>query len=369
MHIQGELEHRHVKRFYARTNKNRHELQIAQHTRRAEKLRIIKARVDAARKKLSAPSTEQADGDDTPPAPSPACDEEDAPSVQENAKRVAYGSPSDRYHIAESQRENDDITAWVSAHRGDPAFKVFHPILSVRTCVHADLGPFDKDFIPRLKDHILSRRAADNDVSAGGHGHTALDHLGLHIANNRIYHHRVFRVNYTTYDIRRAQDSINPRTHADIMLLAPTHSHSDASGSDSDTSTDDDDLPHPFLYARVIGILHVNIRPRGDPTAELERVDVLWVRWFALDRSFTGGFKTKRLHRLEFVKDTENDAAFGFVDPQDVVRGMHIMPAFAHKRTSDRLGPSPAARVGSEHPDDLPLQDQDTDFRYYYTNM
>lgn len=206
-------------------------------------------------------------------------------------------------------------------------------------------------------------------MSVGGHGHTALDHLGLHIANNRIYHHRVFRVNYTTYDIRRAQDSINPRTHADIMLLAPTRSHSDSSGSDSDGSTDNDDLPHPFLYARVIGILHVNIRPRGNPTAELERVDVLWVRWFALDRSFTGGFKTKRLHRLEFVKDTEDDAAFGFVNPQDVVRGMHIMPAFAQKRTTDRLGPSPAARVGPEHPDDLPLQDQNTDFRYYYTNM
>ncbi|OJT15888.1 hypothetical protein TRAPUB_1049, partial [Trametes pubescens] len=123
----GELEHRHVKRFYARTNKHKHELQIAQHTQRAEKLRIIKARVDAARKKLNTPSAQDVNGDDAHPcaASSPAHNEDNAPSEspQENAKHVAYGSPSDRYHIAESQRENDDITAWVSAHRGDPAFK------------------------------------------------------------------------------------------------------------------------------------------------------------------------------------------------------------------------------------------------------
>lgn len=28
------------------------------------------------------------------------------------------------------------------------------------------------------------------------------------------------RVNYTTYDMRRGQDSVNPRTQADIMILA-----------------------------------------------------------------------------------------------------------------------------------------------------
>jgi hypothetical protein len=39
--------------------------------------------------------------------------------------------------------------------------------------------------------------------------------------NNRIYKHKVMRVNYTTYDLRRAQDSLNSRTHADIMVLSP----------------------------------------------------------------------------------------------------------------------------------------------------
>jgi hypothetical protein len=34
----------------------------------------------------------------------------------------------------------------------------------------------------------------------------------VQILDNRIYFHKVFRVKYTTYDMRRAQDSINPRT-------------------------------------------------------------------------------------------------------------------------------------------------------------
>jgi hypothetical protein len=36
-----------------------------------------------------------------------------------------------------------------------------------------------------------------------------------------MYNHRIVRFNYTTYDVRRSQDVINPRTsHCDIMLLA-----------------------------------------------------------------------------------------------------------------------------------------------------
>lgn len=36
-----------------------------------------------------------------------------------------------------------------------------------------------------------------------------------------MFRHSVFRVDYTTYDMRRDQDSINPRTHPDIMLVDP----------------------------------------------------------------------------------------------------------------------------------------------------
>ncbi len=42
----------------------------------------------------------------------------------------------------------------------------------------------------------------------------------LFIVNNRIYRHKILRINYTTYDVRQDQDSINPHTRSDIMVLA-----------------------------------------------------------------------------------------------------------------------------------------------------
>lgn len=65
----------------------------------------------------------------------------------------------------------------------------------------------------------MSDDVASTSNPAQPRAHTAHEHLSLRIANNRIYHHRVCRINYTTYDVRRAQDSINPRTHADISTL------------------------------------------------------------------------------------------------------------------------------------------------------
>ncbi|KAI0374977.1 hypothetical protein BV20DRAFT_1033013 [Pilatotrama ljubarskyi] len=334
----GELEHRHVKRFYARTNKNNHEYQIAQHMRRAEKLRIIKTRVDAARQKV----IEAENGRDPAEARGPA--NTAAPPSPElvNADKeedIAYSNPWDRYHIAESQRDSDDIAAWVSAHRGDPAYK---------------------DFIPRLRSHLCSRwdsiNSDDSDLQVG-EAPAVPQHL--HIVNNRIYHHRVFRINYTTYDVRRAQDSVNPRTHPDIFMLSGTTT---AHSLEDDISCADLSDNHPFTYARVIGVFHVNVRPLELPYDDLVRMDVLWVRWLAVDQP--GGFSRKRLPRLQFVKDGPDEAAFGFVDPRDVIRGIHLIPAFAHKHTVELLGPSEAARVGPDY-----SQDNDTDFRYYYANL
>lgn len=136
MYLQGELEHRHVKRFYARTNKHKHELQIAQHTRRAEKLRIIKLRVNAARQRLRTLDAQQAEGGMIPPPTHPVQTQTDNPAESKD-EGDTFSDPSNRYHIANSQRENDDLTAWVSAHRGDPAFKV-REVLDARHLALAD---------------------------------------------------------------------------------------------------------------------------------------------------------------------------------------------------------------------------------------
>lgn len=109
---------------------------------------------------------------------------------------------------------------------------------------------------------FLSAMAQD-DCSAA----VAPDTTQLYIKEDRLYHHNLMRINYTTYDVRRKQDNINPRTpHRDIMVLGETEHNTD----------------HPYLYGRVLGIFHANVvytasrplsyRPR--------RLEFLWVRWY-----------------------------------------------------------------------------------------
>ena len=64
---------------------------------------------------------------------------------------------------------------------------------------------------------------------------------GVHILNDRLYCHRTICINHTSYDMRREQDTINPRTHPDVMVLS-----SDPDG-------------HPYWYARVLQIFYVNV--------------------------------------------------------------------------------------------------------------
>lgn len=169
----------------------------------------------------------------------------------------------------------------------------------------------------------------------------------LFIVNNRIYRHKILRINYTTYDVRRDQDSINPRTRSDIMVLA-----------------NDEDNTHPYWYARVLGVFHAyaqyNDLESDDIVPEPFRIDFLWVRWYGLDseRKSAGGFKTKRPYCIGFIDGKDPDA-FGFLDPDDVIRAVHLKPIFARGRTSDFL-PSSIAR----RPDEF-----DKDWERFYVNM
>jgi hypothetical protein len=161
------------------------------------------------------------------------------------------------------------------------------------------------------------------------------------ILRETLYRHKVCRINYTSYDLRRSQDSINPRTHADIMLLDPNG-----------------DANHPFWFARVIGIFHVNVSFRGKVTL----MHLLWVRWFGTDYKYKSGFKHRRLPRIGFLANE----AMGFVNPDDVIRAAHIIPAFAHGRSDAYLdGPSIARIPEAESRD----EDDDQDWVYYYVDM
>ena len=96
-----------------------------------------------------------------------------------------------------------------------------------------------------------------------------------------------------------------------------------------------DDAQHPFWYARVIGIYHANVFfERKSRECHPEPVDFLFVRWLGCDPDWKGGPATLRLDRIGWVPENDPSGAFGFVDPARVVRACHLIPAFAHGRTT-----------------------------------
>jgi hypothetical protein len=61
---------------------------------------------------------------------------------------------------------------------------------------------------------------------------------------------------------------------------------------------------------------------------ETEHEEVLWVHWFGRDPDHEGGFETRRLHRIGLT-DCEDPTSFGFLDPNDVLRSVHLIPTFS----------------------------------------
>ena len=115
---------------------------------------------------------------------------------------------------------------------------------------------------------------------------------------------------------------------------------------------------HPFWYGRIIGIFHARVLylQSRSYAPEIRHIAFLYVRWFGRDTSFHSGFKHKRYPRIGF---DDPQYAFTFLDPDQVIRGVHLIPGFAHGKSSNNLGPSLAR---------LPA-DKDEDWLYFYVNM
>lgn len=161
------------------------------------------------------------------------------------------------------------------------------------------------------------------------------------LKKDQIYHHKLIRFHFTTYDVRRGTDIINSGTsRCNIMLLADQAD--DAINSSSF---------HHFLYARVIGAYHANVIYTGPGMHDYEsrRFDFLWVRWFEIVNPASSGWTASRLDSVRFPPLGEA-ASFGFVDPKDVLRGCHIIPNFAKgQRHQDGVGLSRCAKDGNDH--------------------
>lgn len=302
----GEARHRQKKRQYERTNKRNFESQIATQTGVVENMRLIDQQVALAKGR---PLT---------------CGPEPKARSQEDEDSI-IGPLDTRYHIA-SKGEGVCLSKLLHQTKDDCAFKHFRF---------------------QLLDHILARLRGRpyswDDLLFNKSDYTDVD---LH--KDHIYSHGASRFNYTSYDIRRCQDTIKP-----ALRISPSGVFKSGYSARCTVmlASDEDDgkSQHQFWYARVLGIFHCEVRSHSSPQANYKRMDILWVRWLGVDPDRRGGTKHKRLDRVGYVPDSCKPGAFGFIDPADVIRGCHLIPTF-HEGTRDDLlsGASSAFDVDGE---------------------
>jgi hypothetical protein len=131
--------------------------------------------------------------------------------------------------------------------------------------------------------------------------------------HDRIYNHKILRMNYTTYDIRRAQDVIHIDTpHCNVMVL---------NGRLTEKTRHQE---HPYLYGRVLGVFHANVAyvgplPEGSnfdrsQAATFGRIDFVWVHWY----DYLGANDMFSLDRLSPSR-LDSPVALDFLDPQDIL--------------------------------------------------
>ena len=162
---------------------------------------------------------------------------------------------------------------------------------------------------------------------------------------NRIVESKIVRVNYTSYDIRRAHDCLRTDRSSFLMTL----------------SREEDPNCHPFWYCQLLKAfcIEVSYSP-GGVSGPKETMEVLWVRWLGIDLDCKWGFRQCALPKIGFVPEDGGSPAFGFLDPSLVVCGCHLIPAFVDGRTDQLLrGSTSVARLPGES----------DDWARYYVNM
>ena len=131
-----------------------------------------------------------------------------------------------------------------------------------------------------------------------------------------MYEHKTLRGNFTTYDMRRGSDFIRPSTgSADIMVLS----------GDTD---EERRAASPFWYARIIGIHSLFVVQDDRPDTE-HRIDFVRVRWYGCEDEFAFGDEAMWQERIGFIKGTDNVQQFGIIDPNLIIRLVHVIPAFS----------------------------------------
>ncbi|KAG2003606.1 hypothetical protein CC2G_004198 [Coprinopsis cinerea AmutBmut pab1-1] len=318
-----ELYHKFSKRRYKRTNKKRITLQLA-------RIHMRQARIARIRRRLFPNAVDEG---------------------------FAEEHLEEGYFIGKSQNRPVSLRSFARGENEgtqDPAYRNFiwklrkhlYPRV-IRTLLQEAVAAHASRPSAKLSQSIEKLTALVEDADQDG---VSVDNNTCHVLfqPERIYAHSRFVKNFTTYDLRRGQDVINPKTsRRNVMCLRDRSTIFKDQGNDRD--------PSRFHYARVLGVYHANIIYNGPGSLDLRsrRFDFLWVRWY--DHCRKGQWDSKQMDRLRFTPLTEPDFdtdTIGFLAPEDVLRGCHIIPRFAKGKVYGKGSRSKGAsnRVG-DHDD------------------
>ena len=202
-----------------------------------------------------------------------------------------------------------------------------------------------KDFVKRLKNYILRWTSRPNPNVTSYDHFTDEDRKHVGIMSDALYQHKTLQLRYTAYDMLEDQDKLYQRRYPDIMVLS-------------------DDQEHPYMYARVLNLFHVNatnsgpntLLPAGNDGVILQMV---WVRWFKLNgHPEPSGFHLLRYPSVSFYESHDPDA-FGFIHPDEIIRAVHLIPSFKSGQTAQYLDGPSKARPETE----------DKDWEHFNVNM
>ena len=161
--------------------------------------------------------------------------------------------PRLQYNIGKTENAPVHVPTFLQSNDGDPAIKASSHVHSYR--FRPPMSPM-QNFFSKLRGHLLPRilevlrreaisppgyPAFGTVFSDAGDTPTNSDSCKfVFLKNDRIYCHRLCRFHFTTYDVQRGSDAINPSTtRCNIMLPAD---NADVAGGSS--------IGHRFLYAR-----------------------------------------------------------------------------------------------------------------------
>jgi hypothetical protein len=132
----------------------------------------------------------------------------------------------------------------------------------------------------------------------------------LDIKQDYLHWHPTLRIRYTSYDLCREEDYMNSNQDPCFVMVSTPGA-----------------TPHPWRYAKVLRMFHVDTSFHNDAESKTVRSDILRVWWFETDHQYPFGAEHLQLERIMYLDRLSEDAT-GFIDPQMVIRTVHLQPAY-----------------------------------------